>query len=93
MPNIISIIQDKLVVAAGAGAGADDPHQKPIIQFFDSKIASTYYLARVDEHVVLVIIFCSERHNHRETSEFMSSMVECLRGTSIMNDLLWRADG
>jgi hypothetical protein len=44
---------------------------------------------RVDEHVVLVIIYL-DRHVHREmtTIEFMTQMVTLLRGSSVIEELI-----
>ncbi|KAI8137010.1 hypothetical protein BJV82DRAFT_637199 [Fennellomyces sp. T-0311] len=80
MPNIISIIQ-------GSRNKLSDPKMGPVY-FFDSKISSTYYLAQVDEHVVLVVIYL-ERQVQREPStlDFMATMVTGLRGTSVIADL------
>ena len=80
MPNIISIIQ-------GSRNKLSDPKAGPV-HFYDSKISSTYYLAQVDEHAVLVIIYL-ERQTQREptTLDFMATMVTGLRGTSVIADL------
>ncbi|KAI9251877.1 hypothetical protein BDA99DRAFT_548449 [Phascolomyces articulosus] len=81
MPNIISILQ-------GSRNKLSDPKAKPVY-FFDSKISSTYYLAQVDDHVVLVVIYFERQIQQREptTLEFMSTMVTSLRGTSVLADL------
>ncbi|KAJ8656398.1 hypothetical protein O0I10_007966 [Lichtheimia ornata] len=80
MPNIISIIQ-------GSRNKLNDPKAGPVY-FYDNKITSTYYLSRVDERVVLIVIYL-ERHVHREaaTTEFMTNMVISLRETSVIGDL------
>ena len=81
MPNIISIIQ-------GSQNKLSDPKSRPVY-FSDSKIGSTYYLAQVDEHVVLVVIYLERQVQQREptTLDFMSNMVVSLRGTSTIADL------
>ncbi|KAI9494717.1 hypothetical protein BDB00DRAFT_816768 [Zychaea mexicana] len=81
MPNIISIIQ-------GSRNKLSDPKSDPVY-FYDSKIGSTYYLAQVDEHVVLVVIYLERQVPQREptTLDFMASMVRSLRGTSVIADL------
>lgn len=80
LPNIISIIQ-------GSRNKLNDPKAGPVY-FYDNKITSTYYLSRVDDRVVLIVIYL-ERHVHREaaTTEFMTNMVISLRGTSVIGDL------
>lgn len=80
LPNIISIIQ-------GSRNKLNDPKAGPVY-FYDNKITSTYYLSRVDERVVLIVVYL-ERHVHREaaTTEFMTNMVISLRGTSVIGDL------
>ncbi|KAG0173520.1 hypothetical protein DFQ28_008208 [Apophysomyces sp. BC1034] len=81
LPNIISMIQ-------GCKNKLADPKGGPVY-FFDSKIASTYYLMRVDEHVVMVIIYL-DRHVHCEptTAEFMTKVVTSLRGSSVIGELV-----
>ncbi|KAL0086775.1 hypothetical protein F4703DRAFT_1848566 [Phycomyces blakesleeanus] len=81
LPNIISIIQ-------GCRHKLGDPKGSPVY-FFDNRISSTYYFMRVDEHVVLVIIYL-DKHLHREptTSDFMTSLVTSLRGSSVIGELV-----
>ncbi|KAI9021479.1 hypothetical protein CLU79DRAFT_753503 [Phycomyces nitens] len=81
LPNIISIIQ-------GCRHKLGDPKGSPVY-FFDNRISSTYYFMRVDEHVVLVIIYL-DKHPHREptTSDFMTSLVTSLRGSSVIGELV-----
>ncbi|KAI8371628.1 uncharacterized protein BYT42DRAFT_622723 [Radiomyces spectabilis] len=83
LPNIISIVQV-------SRTRLNDPKSGPIY-FFDNKIGSAYYLMRVDEHAVLVIIYL-DRHAHREptTAEFMTNIVTSLRGASVIADLVKR---
>lgn len=52
-------------------------------------LASTYYLARIDEHTILVIIY-QDKHTQREsgTITFMTNLVSLLRGSSVIGDLL-----
>lgn len=59
------------------------------IFFFDTKLASTYYLMRVDPHVVMVIIYL-DHHVHRDqvTIDFMESLVKSLRGSQVVSDLM-----
>ncbi|KAI8885595.1 hypothetical protein K501DRAFT_245533, partial [Backusella circina FSU 941] len=81
LPSIISIIQ-------GSKHKLNDPKAGPVY-FFDNTVGSTYYLMRVDEHVVLVIIYL-DRHVHREitTIEFMNQMVTLLRGSTVIEELI-----
>ncbi|CAM0138407.1 hypothetical protein VKS41_002958 [Umbelopsis sp. WA50703] len=81
LPNIITMIQDYTNKLNDVKAG-------PIF-FFDTKLASTYYLMRVDPHVVMVIIYL-DHHVHRDqvTIDFMESLVKSLRGSQVVSDLM-----
>ncbi|KAI8078673.1 uncharacterized protein BX664DRAFT_342463 [Halteromyces radiatus] len=81
LPNIISIIQ-------GSQTKLNDSKTGPT-HFFDNMLASTYYLMRVDEHGVFVIVY-QEKHQQKEptTISFMSNMVSLLRGSSVISELL-----
>ncbi|ORZ01051.1 hypothetical protein BCR43DRAFT_529730 [Syncephalastrum racemosum] len=81
LPNIISIIQ-------GRRSKLNDPKAGPI-HFFDASISSTYYLSRIDEHAVLVVIYL-DRHNNIEpaTATFMNNLSTSLRGTGVINDMV-----
>ncbi|KAG2182521.1 hypothetical protein INT43_007452 [Umbelopsis isabellina] len=81
LPNIITMIQDFSNKLNDLKAG-------PIF-FFDTKLASTYYLMRVDPHVVMVIIYL-DHHVHRDqvTIDFMESLVKSLRGSQVVSDLM-----
>ncbi|ORX45674.1 hypothetical protein DM01DRAFT_1339903 [Hesseltinella vesiculosa] len=81
MPNLISIIQ-------GSHAKLNDFKAGPV-HFFDKKIESMYYLMRVDEHVICVLIY-QEKQMQKEpaTLQFMSTLVQDLRGTAVIAELL-----
>ncbi|KAI8647812.1 hypothetical protein BD408DRAFT_1684 [Parasitella parasitica] len=81
LPNIISIIQ-------GSKHKLNDPRSGPV-HFFDSTISSTYYLMRIDKHVVMVIIYL-DKHSHREpaTMEFLTNIVTSLRGSTVIEELI-----
>jgi hypothetical protein len=72
----------------GCSPKLNDPKAAPIF-FFDTKLASTYYLMRVDPHVVMVIIYL-DHHVHRDqvTIDFMESLVKSLRGAQVVSDLM-----
>ncbi|KAL1933732.1 hypothetical protein VTP01DRAFT_7822 [Rhizomucor pusillus] len=80
LPNIISIIQAR-------SSKLSDPKTRPF-HFYDNKISSTYYLSRVDDHVVLVVIYL-DKHSHSEpaTREFMNDLVALLQGSHLVADL------
>ena len=81
LPNIISIIQN--------GRDQLNDFKTGPIHFFDTTIASTYYMMRIDVHTVLVIIY-SDKHHHREptTIDFITKIVTSLRGTIVIEDLI-----
>ncbi|KAI9303799.1 hypothetical protein BJ944DRAFT_164794 [Cunninghamella echinulata] len=81
LPNIISIIQ-------GSQNKLNDPKGMPF-HFFDNMLTSTYYLARVDEHTILVIIY-QDKHTQKEsgTITFMTNLVSLLRGSAVIAELL-----
>ncbi|CAO3627831.1 unnamed protein product [Cunninghamella echinulata] len=81
LPNIISIIQ-------GSQNKLNDPKGTPF-HFFDNMLTSTYYLARVDEHTILVIIY-QDKHTQKEsgTITFMTNIVSLLRGSAVISELL-----
>ncbi|CAO3600886.1 unnamed protein product [Absidia cylindrospora] len=81
LPNIISIIQV-------SQAKLNDPKMGPTY-FFDNMLGSTYYLMRVDEHAIFVIVF-QDKHLQKEptTINFMSNIVTLLRGSSVISELL-----
>ncbi|RCI04496.1 hypothetical protein CU098_013243, partial [Rhizopus stolonifer] len=80
LPSIISIIQ-------GSKYKLDDPKAGPV-HFVDSVINSTYYLMRIDQHVVFVIIYLEKTHSEPATAEFMNNIVTSLRGTAVIEELI-----
>jgi hypothetical protein len=84
LPNIISIIQ-------GSKNKLNDPKASPVHFFDNTMMNSTYYIMRVDKHVVLVIIYQEDKqHMHREptTVDFMTNIVTSLRGSTVIEDLI-----
>jgi hypothetical protein len=81
LPSIISIIQ-------GSKHKLNDYKAGPV-HFFDNTISSTYYMMRIDNHAVLVIIYL-DKHVHREpaTVEFMTNIVTALRGSTVIEELI-----
>ncbi|KAI8987183.1 hypothetical protein BDB01DRAFT_784917 [Pilobolus umbonatus] len=81
LPSIISIIQ-------GSKRRLSNPKNEPVY-FYDNTIGSTYYLMRVDDHAVFVIIYL-EKHNHRDTAtvEFITHIVTSLRGSTVIEELI-----
>jgi hypothetical protein len=57
--------------------------------FFDSMLGSTYYLMRVDEHAIFVVVF-QDKHRQKEpaTINFMTNIVTLLRGSTVISELL-----
>ncbi|KAI8576586.1 hypothetical protein K450DRAFT_256332 [Umbelopsis ramanniana AG] len=81
LPNIITMIQS-------CSPKLNDPKATPL-HFFDTKLASTYYLMRVDPRVVMVIIYL-DQHAHPEQAaiDFMENLVKSLRGAQVVSDLM-----
>lgn len=59
------------------------------MHFLDNTVGSTYYLMRLDKHAVMFVIY-SEKHLHRDpaTVDFLTNIVTCLRGSTVIEELI-----
>ncbi|OBZ90722.1 hypothetical protein A0J61_01225 [Choanephora cucurbitarum] len=80
LPSIISIIQ-------GSQHKLNDPKAGPV-HFMDPTVGSTFYLMRIDRHVVFLIIFSEKTHSEPATIEFMTHIVTSLRGSTVIEKML-----
>ena len=54
----------------------------------DPTVGSTFYLMRIDRHVVFLIIFSEKTHSEPATIEFMTHIVTSLRGSTVIEKML-----